>query len=383
LRRVDTTAGTRLVRSVLNPGTGNGAALVHDVNNLATPPRLVDLGPGRSLEAAFPLADGRLAFLEGQFDEFGDGSLVDQFRALDLTRSALELICGGNCGVAGLGAFGIATAGDATVGTMLFGGDTGGGVSNVTGRLDPTGLPVGGAGPPSPVSRRHGSAAFDAASGLAWLFGGMSQPRFRTGNDVFDCGVPGGRSQCGDLWHLDGDTWQEVATADVSGFGRPQQRYSAAFGAVDGRMVLAGGRGPDFTSNIFPDQTLDDAWALDASPSRVPSHLLEVALTPYGADATGETNEVRVEWCGAATDALAAAVVVEARVWVGGAWRAGSLASDGVCARGTVDVADAADIVVRDGRLIVEVRPTGVSSTGRAAASLTTTSLTVTAVFSP
>ncbi len=380
LRRVDAAAGPQLVRGVVDQ-SGSGAALLFDALDLAAVPTVVELGPGRSLEGAFALTSGAIALIEVQFDPadaVASISRVNDLRAFN--GSVLQTVCA-DCGVGG-GIFGLAVAGG-SAGGVVFGGDLNGRVSDVTTRIDGAGVvrtsPLS---PPSPPSRRFANALFDDASDATWLFGGMSQPELRTGNDIFDCGVAGSLAQCGDLWRLDSDRWQQIQPADVSGFGRPQPRYNAAFGAVAGKFVLAGGRGPDPTSIIFADHTLDDAWVLDAAPSRVPSHLIEVALTPYGADADGEPSAVAIEWCGTAFDAVGAAPV-ETRIWVGGGWRTTSLVADDGCAHGEVDLSDVGDVVVRDSRLFVEVRPTNASSTGPGVALVTTTAITVTAIFSP
>jgi hypothetical protein len=235
----------------------------------------------------------------------------------------------------------------------------------------------------TPPARRHADLAFDAVREAVWMFGGMSQPEVRFSNDIFDCGVPGGSPQCGDLWRFDDEGgWQPVQPVDVDGVGRPQQRDRAALGAFGGDVVVAGGRGPDF--NFFGiDKTLDDAWRLEASPRQVPSHVVEVALNPYGADAAGTFTGITVDWCGEARDASDAVVAVEARVWLGAGWRSAPLStSQAGCASGVIDVAADADLVERNGRLFIEVRPV-VQGDGPGDATLTTTSLTVTTALTP
>ena len=372
MRRVDALAGPRLVHSSVDPQTRTGTARFFNALDLTAAPVVVDLGAERSVEGVFPLSDGRIALLESTFADFSS-ALIDTVRAVDGT--SLQTVCAGSCGGVGGGIFGLAVAGDVAAGSAVFGGNTGGGVGDGTVRFSSAGLVVGGTVSPSPPARRFGSAAFDEATAATWLFGGMSQPRNRTGDDIFDCGVAGGTAECGDLWRLDGDRWQQVDTVDVAGFGRPAERYSAAFGAVGGRLIIAGGEGRV--------QTRDDAWSLDASPARVPSHLFELALTPYGADAAGTVSAVEIEWCGEAYDALGLSTAMQARLWIGGGWRAAPLVVTDGCARGHLDVSDVADVVIRNHRLVVEVRATAVSASGSAVPTLTTTQLTVTAIFLP
>jgi len=382
VRAVDVGTGVRLLRAGLNPATGNGAVTVQDAAALDEPPVLVDVGPQRRVEGAFPVAGGRIALREVVDDASGLLSPVETIRGLD-AGLGLVAVCDGGCGVGSPPAFAWGVAGHPDFGGLFFGGDTNGGVSNQTIRIGPDAVPRSVASTQIPPARRHADLAYDVVRGVAWMFGGMSQPESRTGNETFDCGVPGGTPQCGDLWRFsDDDGWLPVQPVDVDGVGRPQQRYRAALGAFDGDLVVAGGRGPDF--NLFGiDKTLEDAWVLRASPRQVPSHVLEVALTPYGADADGRFTSIAVDWCGEARDATGAVVGVEARVWLGAAWRAGALSpSEAGCAAGVIDVDADADLVERNGRLFIEVRPV-VTAAGPLDATLTTTALTVTTSLSP
>jgi hypothetical protein len=379
---VDTGAGVRLLRAVLNPTTGNGAVSVQDAAALDVAPVLVDLGPGRAVEGAFPVAGGRIALRELGDDGSGVFSNIDTLRGLDVSLG-LVAVCDDGCGLVGPSAFAWGVAGHPDFGALFFGGDTNGGVSAQTLRIGPDGAPRSVSSTQTPPARRHADLAFDAIRGAAWMFGGMSQPERRFGNDVFDCGVPGGTPQCGDLWRFTDEAgWQPVRPVDVDGLGRPQQRYRVALAAADGDLVVAGGRGPDF-DRFGIDETLDDAWILSASPRQVPSHLLEVTLAAYGADAEGRPTSIAVEWCGEAHDATGASVAVEARVWSGGAWRAGPLVSSAAgCGTGTIDVDDDHDIIERNNRLFIEVRPL-VNVDGPGDATLTTTTLTVTTSLAP
>lgn len=379
VRAVDTGAGVRLLRAGLNPATGNGAVTVQDAAALDVPPTLVDLGPQRLVEGAFPLSGGRIGLRELLDDGSGILSPVEALRGLD-GGANLVAVCDGACGLGGPSAFAFGVAGGADFGALFFGGDTNGGVSSQTVRLGFDGQPRSVTSAQTPPARRHADLAFDTARGAAWMFGGMSQPEVRFGSDDFDCGVPGGSPQCGDLWRFDDEGgWRPIQPVDIDGVGRPQPRYRAALGVFGGDVVVAGGRGPDF-NNSGIDKTLDDAWRLSASPRQVPSHLVEVALTPYGADAEGIITGITVDWCGEARDAV---VAVEARVWLGAGWRSVPLSPlQAGCASGVVDVATDADLVERNGRLFIEVRPV-VQVDGPGDPTLTTTSLTVTTALTP
>jgi hypothetical protein len=136
VRAVDTGAGVRLLRAVLNPTTGNGAVSVQDAAALDVAPVLVDLGPGRAVEGAFPVAGGRIALRELGDDGSGVFSNIDTLRGLDVSLG-LVAVCDDGCGLVGPSAFAWGVAGHPDFGALFFGGDTNGGVSAQTLRIGP------------------------------------------------------------------------------------------------------------------------------------------------------------------------------------------------------------------------------------------------------
>lgn len=352
--------------------------LVRSAADVGAAPVIVPLVVRGFVAASFSAAfDGTAVVVQAQQSELFPPSQGIVEPVLSVNAGGLiEDLCASNCGVSNTGGFGHASARTRGGLGVLFGGGGEGFADDRTAVVDAAGqgtllnLSV------HPSARRLASMSFDPEREVTWLFGGTNLNE----DDPFNspsCGLPGGPTECRDLWTFDGAAWTPVTPIDVDGFGVPDERHMAQLGSSGGGAVLSGG-----IVGLFPS-TKTDAWRLHASSTTAPSHQLLASYAPYGPDASQTFAGLAVRWCGGATDAAGATVDVDVRAWVGGRWQSFALTADAGCVAGVLDVTGFEDTILRGSGIdvAVEVLPVLVAA-GRADPTLTTTVFSLTAVFS-